>query len=212
MNFSVADLFGDNHTKLVVVANDFVHNTCAGYDANTRRRGVFVYGDTNNRWVRTRRIWNQHSYHVTNVKGDGTIPAPEPISWGAQGFNNYRQSTQGKAIFNAPDLVVSLEAALDQCPNALRLRAHVKNAGSLGVAEGLSVAFYRGTAPNGILLGEAVTPKALLPGESVVVEWTIALGGAGAADATYYVTIDDPSLVDECIETNNTGGVDCGKL
>lgn len=65
------------------------------------------------------------------------------------------------------------------------------------------------------LVGQAVTPKSLLPGESVDVEWTVDLGGAGAADATYYVTVDDPSLVDECIETNNigvVGGGDCGKL
>jgi hypothetical protein len=25
-------------------------------------------------WVPTRRIWNQHAYHVTNVREDGTIP------------------------------------------------------------------------------------------------------------------------------------------
>ena len=50
-----------------------------------------------------------------------------------------------------------------------------------------------------------------MPGESVDVEWTVDLAAAGA---TYYVTVDGQSRVDECIEANNAaviGGVDCAK-
>lgn len=56
-----------------------------------------------------------------------------------------------------------------------------------------------------------MTPRSLLPGESVDVEWTVDLAAAGA---TYYVTVDGQSRVDECIEANNAaviGGVDCAK-
>ena len=39
---------------------------------------VAVYEDAQKRWIPTRRIWNQHAYHVTNVREDGTHPgAPE---------------------------------------------------------------------------------------------------------------------------------------
>ena len=63
------------------------------------------------RWVRTRPIWNQHTYHITNINDDGTIPAVEDDNWlspAGDPFNNYRQNVQDEGIFNAPDAVVSL--------------------------------------------------------------------------------------------------------
>ena len=41
-------------------------------------------------WVRTRRIWNQHSYHITNITSVGSIPASEEVNWLKSGHNNYR--------------------------------------------------------------------------------------------------------------------------
>ena len=40
-----------------------------------------VFEDAQNRWIPARRIWNQHSYHVTNVREDGTIPKVMPKHW-----------------------------------------------------------------------------------------------------------------------------------
>ena len=51
-------------------------------------RGIYVIGDRNDTWVPARQIWNQHSYHVTNVNDDGTIPRFEQNSW--QTHNTYR--------------------------------------------------------------------------------------------------------------------------
>jgi hypothetical protein len=165
--------------------------------------------------VRTRRLWNQHSYHVTNINNDGTIPQQEPDSWGPKGFNNYRQSTQGKASYNAADLLVSLTALVNQCPTTLSLVATVKNGGSLGVPAGVVVSFYEGTSPGGTFLGTATTTKALLPGASEAL--TITTPGLTEA-ASYYVVVDadqgGESKFNECIETNNTGAVldvVCGK-
>jgi hypothetical protein len=42
---------------------------------------IAVYQDAQRRWWPTRRIWNQHAYHVTNVREDGTIPAHMKPSW-----------------------------------------------------------------------------------------------------------------------------------
>ncbi len=36
--------------------------------------GIRVYSDANDKWVRSRTIWNQHAYAVTHVNEDGTIP------------------------------------------------------------------------------------------------------------------------------------------
>ncbi len=41
---------------------------------------------------RVRSIWNQHSYHVTNVELDGSLPVVEPPSWLTRGLGNYREN------------------------------------------------------------------------------------------------------------------------
>jgi hypothetical protein len=53
---------------------------------------VQVVGDAQDRWVPARRIWNQHSYHVTNVHEDGTIPQVEPKHW--LSHNTFRAQAQ----------------------------------------------------------------------------------------------------------------------
>jgi len=59
----VADVDADGNAEIVAVAN----NNC-GFGP---QRGVYVFGDANDNWVTTRRIWNQHTYHITNVRDDG---------------------------------------------------------------------------------------------------------------------------------------------
>ena len=78
----VADVDNDNNAEIVAVAND----NC-GFGT---QRGVYVYGDLNDIWVNTRNIWNQHTYHITNVNDDGTIPQHEANNW--ESYNNYRQN------------------------------------------------------------------------------------------------------------------------
>ena len=217
----LVDVDGDNNTEIVVVSNDRNHGngstTCPDYGpGEAPRHGVFVYGDANDKWVRTRRIWNQHAYHITNVGAGGVLPDPELASWlPPQGFNNYRVSTQGAGVFNAPDLRVDLEISSVPCPVGLELRARVKNAGSLGVAAGVEVVFYLGTDATGTLIGQAATTKPLLPGESEVVTQVFTVGSELPPFA-FFVVVDGANAaagtVDECLEDNNSasaGGVEC---
>ena len=53
---------------------------------------IQVIRDADDRWIPARRIWNQFTYHVTNVREDGTIPSPEPKHWLAQ--NTFRTQAQ----------------------------------------------------------------------------------------------------------------------
>jgi len=78
----VADVDGDNQAEIVAVAN----NNC-GYGA---QRGVYVYGSPNKDWALTRPIWNQYTYHITNINSDGTIPPVEENNWQVSGLNNFR--------------------------------------------------------------------------------------------------------------------------
>ena len=77
----VADVDGDGHAEILGVAN----NNC-GYGP---QRGVFLWGD-DSAWVDTRDVWNQHTYHITNVLQDGTIPTEEQPNWLVPGLNNFR--------------------------------------------------------------------------------------------------------------------------
>ena len=93
--------------------------------------GVTAYEDPGGQWVRTRRIWNQHFYHVTNINEDGTVPPKEIVNWLHPKLNNYRQNTQPGGLFNAPNLVAeSLSGARDTCantPKTLQISAKVAN-------------------------------------------------------------------------------------
>jgi CARDB/FG-GAP-like repeat len=208
----LVDVDGDNRTEVVVVSNDANHVsgsvTCPGYTGtDAPRHGVFVYRDANNKWVRTRKLWNEHPYHIVNVASDGKIPHPETDSW--KSFNNYRVSAQGAGVFNAPDLAVDIEVSTASCPDAITLRAHVKNLGSLGVAAGVSVDFYLGTDATGTLIQSAVTTQALLPGESQDV--TVQFPTAGQTPPfNFFVVVDggatSASKVNECNEDNNGAG------
>jgi hypothetical protein len=219
----IADVDGDNNTEIIVVSNDLHHTmgttTCPTYGANDHpRHGVFVYGDAADQWVRTRRVWNQHAYHLTNVGADGIVPSPEPVSWvKPPGLNNYRQSSQGAGVFNAPDLQVSLAAGLSGCPSAVHLDALVQNHGSLGVPAGVTVDVYAGASPNGVLVASKQTTQPLLPGQYELVSVDYPVPPSAAADA-FYVIVDGASAtgaVSECLEDNNLAsvtGVSCPQL
>jgi hypothetical protein len=80
----VVDVDADDSAEMVVVSNEI-------QGAQTQP-AVQVIRDKEDRWVPARRIWNQHSYHVTNVREDGTIPQFEAPSW--ESFNTYRTQAQ----------------------------------------------------------------------------------------------------------------------
>lgn len=213
----VADVDGDGNSEIVVVANDWAYDgRCDWSPGYTARHGVYAYGDANDKWVPTRRIWNQHTYHVTNVNADGSIPAAEINNWESDDLNNYRQNVQGEGVFNAPDLtIIALSVDLSGCPGTATLRARVANIGNLGVPAGVVVAFYEGTpsAPERFL-GSATTIVDLLPGASTLV--TIDAPLEGAPPFAFFAVVDDDGsgggVVVECDEDNNTAaidGIDC---
>ncbi|MBK7828669.1 hypothetical protein [Nannocystis sp.] len=203
---SIADVDGDKSADIAFSANNDYHMVNPGYCGNTGNNGVHVYSDPEGKWMPTRRVWNQQSYHITNIKADGSLPKPEPDSWGPDGFNNYRVSFQGKGVFNAADLIVDLEISGIGCPAQLVLRARVKNIGSLGVPAGVKVLFFAGVDATGTLLGEQVTTLALLPGAFEVVEQPYDLDGLDPV--AIYVTVDgfdaQSGVIPECNEDNNS--------
>ena len=82
---TLADLDNDGSAEIVVVSD-------SGFQNNQTAPTVQVIRDIEDRWIQARRIWNQHTYHVTNVREDGKIPQFEQPSW--KGLNTFRTNSQ----------------------------------------------------------------------------------------------------------------------
>jgi hypothetical protein len=194
----VVDVDADGNSEILIVA------TAKGDCPDSDRHGLYVYGDANDEWVPTRRVWTQHTYHVTNSTSIGNVPVSESDNWLMPGLNNYRQNVQGDGVFNAPDLTVGLSVGVDKCAGGqMDLLARVSNLGALGVPPGVAVTFYAGSDAGGTLLGSDFTPVPLLPGQSTVVSLTIT---APVNETDYFVVIDGSGVVTvpECDDANNT--------
>ncbi len=95
----VVDVDGDGRAELLTVANlsEVKPNaSCKQKDPDfAPRAGVYAYGAAMSDWVPTRKLWTQHTYHVTNAQSDGNVPLLEQPNWSAPGLNNFRQNVQG---------------------------------------------------------------------------------------------------------------------
>lgn len=209
----VADVDSDGNAEVVVVSNSY-SGSCGSrtlpFDGATQ--GVRVFRDRLDNWVPTRGVWNQHTYHLDNVRDDGAIPMSEARGW--ESHNTYRLNTllDPDSVTLAPDLrVVAHDALVGSCPTVATLRARVENGGSRGVPAGVSVAFYAGEPPDrSAPLGVGVTTRVLLAGagEWVEIEAT-SLPLDGDSSLRFYAVVDDDGTGDgahsECDETNNAG-------
>ena len=194
----VVDVNNDGRSEIIVTSNDYA------FLADKHITGIRAFGDPNDRWVRTRRIWNQYDYHVTNINEDGTVPKREKQNWKVKNLNNFRQNVQPGGLFNAPNLVAAaVESDEKQCPDNLILKANVENKGALGIPAGLSVRFYaenvNDTGKVGYL-GETRVDKNLLPGTSAIA--TLVWNGKATVDgevvdvkmpAAIHFVLDEPT-------------------
>jgi hypothetical protein len=81
----VADVDNDGSAEFVMVSNWGSFGEPAGAT-------VTVWRDSQDRWIQARRVWNQHAYHVTDVREDGVIPLAMKKSW--QQLNTFRTNSQ----------------------------------------------------------------------------------------------------------------------
>jgi len=91
----VVDVDGDGSSEIVIPANDYKFG---------EKTGIFVLGEDS--WVPTRQIWNQFSYHISNIDDDGSIPAIEVPGW--EVHNSYLQNLQPTGVeLGQPSISVS---------------------------------------------------------------------------------------------------------
>lgn len=171
--------------------------------------GIRVYRDTADRWVRSRMIWNQHAYHVTNVNDDGTIPSlsATALNWRDPELNNFRQNVQGDVLPDAaPDLTSGGDSPLTCAPDGQSgtLRALVCNRGTEPVGSDVSVGFYEGDpSMGGARICQVRTSGVLEPGACEPVECEWASPPSASPGVTVWVVPDDENETGECHEGNN---------
>ncbi len=194
-NVVIADVDGDGHAEVVVTGN---------YGSGPMSGHLRVYGAKNNDWVNTRRIWNQASYHVTNINDDGSIPKYEAPSWLTN--NNYRcqvPTSTGPNPYLASDISASfVRVDMAGYPSSVTVTARIGNGGAKSVDAGLKTAFHDGDPTSGgVLISTAVTSKVLNPGdyEDVIITWNNPVEG----NHNISVTADSDNIVSECDKTNN---------
>lgn len=204
----VVDADADGHADIIVTADK--DSPAAG---NKTISGIRMISGKNKDWANTRNVWNQYSYHVTNINDDLSVPAKEINHW--QTHNTYR--------VNLPILAESV-AASDPTASYIRVNdqgglnkaeftVRIGNAGGKAIAKALPVSFYRVTAQQaangekGTLLGTILTTKALNAGEYEDVSYSYT---GNLADFGEIVIIandigqSNAVKIQEYTETNNT--------
>lgn len=214
----VADVDGDGHSEIVMISNgasptgwgclaaDGTPTTVNGVTwvpgpaAGKAYRGITVFGDSASSWVGTRTLWNEHTYHVTNICDDrdqacaapntyGSIPNGETSNWTVPWLNDFRQNVQGAGIFDAPDAVVAL--AVD-CTTPVVAHVSVRNIGQSGLPAGVNAAVFAKRSPTDVQVGTTTTTIPLLPSQTQELPVTLA-AGATDSDAFYAKIVVDPT-------------------
>lgn len=191
----VADVDADGNAEIIAFAND---NCGLG-----SQQGITIFGSESASWAPTRKVWNQHSYHITNVNDDGTIPIDEIPSWLAHNSYRLNELPDASNVVLAPDLVPSyIRSAVFGADVEVTIR--VGNGGSASVPNGVDVAIYDGI-PNegGMLVSTTETTVGLAPGEFEDVSITLAILDI----PNLVIVVDDNGegvgRINECDEENN---------
>ncbi len=198
----VADVDGDGHAEMLMVSNSADPSDngwkCQNPDGSPQTingvtwapgpyqggayRGLVLFGDQASSWVGTRTLWNEHTYHVSNICDDrdtacpapnvyGSIPKQETANWSLMWLNNFRQNVQDQGIFDAPDATVSLTV---DCLTPVIAHASVRNIGLASLPSPVSVGIFRKSG--GVFMdqvAQADTTHSLFPGQTQTLDFVL---------------------------------------
>jgi len=182
----IADTDGDGHADIVVASDNVQGENCRsgvsatelGMPHGPSTFGVKVFKDPMDRWMPSRGIWNQHSYHITNINDDGTIPTTEASNF--KTFNNYRQNVQGAVAGMAtpigdPTGKIVIAPDAGDCVKLYRLAGNVCNRGTADLPPGMPSTFYLGdprvAGAKAVCTASTTAPVAVGACLGVVCEW-----------------------------------------
>jgi hypothetical protein len=194
----VADVDGDNQVEIVL-------GHCNG---NANIGALTVYGDKDKTWPPGRKIWNQHTYAITNVTDLGGIPNDFKSNWlGNNTFNSFRSGDAGQAPGEFYDLQAEIIGVCeDKCEMGnFYMAARIRNAGTLDAPAGLPVTVRAGLGGPIVVTQDTTQPvPAGKTGEILFFDFE----AKKLAKSQPVITVDDTGVgegeVFECDELNNT--------
>lgn len=197
----VADIDGDGQADVLVAANAR-YRACLA-DATRRVSGIQVFGSAGGRWVRTRSVWNQHAYHITNIEESGVVPPETTPNWATPGLNNFRQNRQPGNELSAVDAVVALAPG---CSEDLML-VTVRNLGEAVLPAGAEVVVYRGAPADPPRaedeLARASTTRRLYPAQAETLRVHVGDVELANGNGASFAVVRAPDGVPECRTDNN---------
>ena len=189
----IVDVDGDGASEIVATGNT----------------GMYVIGSEEG-WAPSRQVWNQHTYNLTNVNDDLTIPSPTPSNWPE--YNSFRsadlRSNFGQGA-NLPDAVPILAdtCEIDCDEDEVRVTFQLGNEGLADMLDGGSMAVYALQEDGSKTLIEVLSEEDLLLSGYTTVGTTLTLAMSDLPTATLIIVADDDGTgvgrVEECDETNN---------
>ncbi|MCA9602157.1 MAG: VCBS repeat-containing protein, partial [Myxococcales bacterium] len=221
----IVDVNNDGASEIVVASNDYasVIGNCTAADALdsctkelvkngpiAKSHGVKVFASPNRDWVGTRRVWNQHSYHVTNVQENGAIPANERKNWSSHHLNNFRQNLQPDATNLADAVPLNLGIDLSGCPQTMGVNFEVANEGWASIPKNTPVTVYVDVNGTWQKVATLSTPRPVLPGDGIILSTPYT---TTKASHRFKVVVDDPGVdtegpLRECHEDNNAAEIE----
>jgi len=183
----IADVDADGEAEILLASNN---GNFSGWN------GLRVFGSGGLGWPMTRQVWNQHSYWVSNVDDDASIPAAPTDSWDL--WNDYRSAglTTHREHWRADLQPGEPELCLDDCDHGVvHIAIPIENEG-LVEAGAFEVAVV---ASDGTRVGQDTVPG--LSEGSGVYSAVLEVGIDDWDRLT--VEVDSAGAVDECDETDN---------
>ena len=144
---TIADVDGDKQADIVC--------NC-GNDTTAVTGNVFVYKSNNNQWISSRKVMNQHAYHITNINDDLSVPQVQQANSSIQQLNNFLNQAPlydvnwGQLFVPVPDLSITIDTFNTcQALNTLSLTVTICNQGSGASTDTIPVSFYNGNPLSG---------------------------------------------------------------
>ncbi len=192
----IADVDQDGQAEIIY--------TSAAYSGP--EMGVTVIGDADGSWMPARPVWNQHSYAITNVADDASIPPDPDTNWLT--YNNFRSGDLSAASGGAMSDAVPqfVEACTSECDSGmLRVVFRVGNGGVEPLPPGVVASLYARHETGWVFLESRTTATAITPGQTTA-GWVFDLDPATVPLGILRFVVDDEdgtSWVTECHEENN---------
>ncbi len=152
-------------------------------------------------WPAAGSTWGLHDFAITNILPTGEVPAtPEPY-WNK--YNVYRARVAADDPVSA-DLGVSItDVCVADCDyGPVQVAVQVWNAGAADVAAGATLSLYAvdGGAPR--LVATATLPD--VPAGTSLDGQAFSLAPADVGTDGFVATVDEPGVIAECVEDNNS--------